>query len=187
MKFFILSLFVGILFVGCGKEPKPEVVVEVKEVLPKIALSMGIIHKHSLSSLDICSLQLYISHDIVLQRKIPASSSRIDNGVLVVNKEDVVHTIVIKKGTPCIAIKAENNRIVVKFDETLELTFMYTRGKKDLFLLTANKWSDSKGKLEINNEEYEAIQTSGQAYLMLNKIDKDDSNNHQRLIKGSLI
>ncbi len=197
MRYFALFLVPALFFVGCGEEPQPDVVpVVVSEVvpepepvvvLPKLPLTMKMIHALNLSSQDICNLQLYTSHDIELQRKIPASSSSIDNGVLVVNNEDKILRMVIKKGTPCIAIEAEDNYIVVKFSENFTLTFMYTRGKKDLFLLTANKWKNGKGSLVINEKEYEAVGTSGQAYLMLSKKDMDNSDEKETIIEGSFI
>lgn len=194
MKFYFLFLLPVLFFVACGEEPTPEpvAVVEVMPeptpepiVLPKFPLSMELIHKHSLSSQEICDLQLYISSDIDLQRKIPASSSNVSNGTLIVSKQDRIHRILIKEGTPCIAIEAEDNYIIVKFSEDFELTFMYTRGKKDLFLLTANKWNDGDGSLVVNGKEYQAVGTSGQAYLMLNKTEIDSTDNNVIVLEGS--
>ena len=194
MKLFILLLAPMLFFVGCQNEPIPEPIPVVVEVIPepvvvleKFPFTMKMIHKYSLSSLDICKLQLYISHDIQLQRKIPASSSTIDNGSLVVNKEDKIDTILIKKDTPCVAIEAENNYIVVKFNENVQLSFMYTPGKKDLFLLSANKWKDGKGSLVINEKEYQAVGTSGQSHLLFNKIDIDNSANDAKVLEGSTL
>ena len=201
MKYLFLALITTIFFAGCGQEPIPEpepiavieptpipvVEPEPKVVLPKSPLSMALINKYSLSSLDICDLQLYISNDIELQRKIPAFTSEIKNGTLVVNKQDKVLSIVIKKGTPCIAIEAEQNYIKVKFSEELELTFMHSKTKKDLFLLTANKWVDSKGTLLVKGKEYQAIGTSGQAYLMMNLTDVDNTDQNATVVEGSLV
>ena len=189
MKNLVLFLVPLFLLVGCVKEPAPIVVVEPEPVvvLEKFPFTSKMIREHSLSSLDICNLQFYTSHDIELQRKIPASSSIITNGTLVVNKNDKILSIFIKKGTPCVAIKAENNYIVVKFNDELKLTFMHSFKKKDLFLLTANKWNKGKGILQVNGEEYQAIGASGQAHLVMNKTNVDNTDANATLVEGSLL
>ena len=182
---FLVPLF---LLVGCAKEPTPVVVeAEPVVVLDKFAFSTKMINKYSLSSVDICSLQFYISHDIELKRKIPASSSTITNGTLVINKNDKILSILIKKGTPAVATKAEENYIVVKFSEDIELTFMHSAKKKDLFLLTANKWSKGKGNLMLNGSEYQATGKSGLSHLLMNKTDVDNSNINATIVEGSLL
>ena len=189
MKNFILFLLPVFLFVSCAKRPVP-VVVEpepVVIVLPKFPLTVKMIREHSLSSADICSLQFYTSHDIRLQRKIPALSSTITNGALVVSKNDKVLSIVIEKGTPGVAIKAEDNYIVVKFNDEINLTFMNSEKKKDLFLLTANKWNKGKGTLLVNGKEYQAVGSSGQAYIMMNRNDIDNSDSNATVVEGSLL
>lgn len=189
MKNFILFLLPVFLFVSCAKRPVP-VVVEpepVVIVLPKFPLTVKMIREHSLSSADICSLQFYTSHDIELQRKIPASSSIITNGALVVNKNDKTLSIFIEKGTPGVAIKAEDNYIIVKFNEQINLTFMNSAKKKDLFLLTANKWNKGKGTLLVNGSEYQAVGSSGQAYIMMNRNDIDNSDSNATVVEGALL
>lgn len=189
MKKFILVLIPIFLLVGCAKKPAPVVVVEPEPVvvLPKFPFSTKMIKEHSLSSQDICSLQFYTSHDIELQRKIPASSSIITNGALVVNKNDKTLSIIIKKGTPGVAIAAEDNYVVVKFNENVKLTFMHTDKKKDLFLLTANKWNKGIGSLMVDSKEYQAVGTSGQAYLMMNRNDIDNSDSNATVCEGYLL
>ena len=191
MKNFILFLLPVFLFVSCAKQPVPVVVEPEPEpviiVLPKFPLTVKMIREHSLSSADICSLQFYTSHDIELQRKIPALSSTITNGSLVVSKNDKILSIVIEKGTPGVAIKAEDNYIVVKFNEEIELTFMHSYKKKDLYLLSANKWNKGKGILLVNSKEYQAVGESGQAHLMVNRTDVDNSDSNRTVVKGSLL
>ena len=193
MKKFILFLIPILLLVGCAKKPaqvaEPVVVVEPEPVvvLPKFPLTTKLISEHSLSSEDICSLQFYTSHDIMLHRKIPASSSTIINGALVVNKNDKILSIAIEKGTPGVAVKAEDNYVVVKFNDDVKLTFMHSNKKKDLFLLTANRWNNGVGTLLVNDKEYQAVGSSGQAYLMMNRDDVDNSDSNATIVEGTLL
>jgi len=194
MKNLVYLLVTLIVFIGCSPEPEPVEKIVVEQVaapepkpvvvLPKFALTSKLISKYGLSPEQICDLQLYTSNDIKLKRKVPAETSTITKGTLVVNKQDKNFTIIIKKGTPCIAIKVEGDIILVKFSEDLQLNFMHSAKKKDLFLLTANKWQDAKGTLFVNGKEYQAIGTSGQTYLMLNKTDVDNSNEDANIIEG---
>ena len=201
MKYLVLFLFPALLFVGCASKPEPvpeqeavvEIVVEPTPepkpvvVLPKSPLSTKIIRMHNLSSEDICNLQLYISHDIELQKKVPAHTSSISDGTLVVSKEDKIKKILIKKDTPCIAIKAEGDLVVVKFNDTFELTFMHSKNKKDLFFLSANKWKKGVGSLMIGDELYQAVGKSGQAYLKMNQTDVDNTDQNATVIEGSIL
>lgn len=199
MKYLLLCLLPIFIFMGCAKEPEPipepvvEMVIEPTPepepvvVLPKSPFSTKLIKMFSLSSSEICDLQFYVSHDIELQKNIPAQTSSISNGTLVVNKQDKIKKILIKKDTPCIAIKAEGDVIVVKFNDTLELTFMHSSNKKDLFFLSANKWEKGVGSLMVGDELYEAVGTSGQAYLKINQRDVDNSDENATVIEGSML
>ena len=202
MKYLVLYLVPIFLFLGCvGPKPveKPTAIktpqAEVPEpkpvpepiVLPKTPFSSKMIKMFQLSSDDICDLQFYTSHDIELQKRIPAQTSSISNGTLVVNKQDKIKKIIIKKDTPCIAIKAEDNLIVVKFNNTLELTFMHSPGKKDLFFLSAQKWKKGVGSIMIDDDIYQAVGTSGQAYLQINKTDVDNSDQNATVIEGEIL
>jgi len=156
-------------------------------VLPKSPFSTKIIKMHNLSPLEICDLQFYISNDIELQKTIPAHTSTIDNGTLVVSKQDKIKKILIKKDTPCIAIKAEGDIIVVKFNDTFELTFMHSKGKKDLFFLSANKWEKGIGSLMVGDKLYQAVGDSGKTYLKINQIDVDNTDQNTTVIEGSTL
>jgi len=192
LTFFILST---LLIVGCASKPKLEpvaqIVVETPPepvvVLPKSPFSTKIIKMHNLSPLEICDLQFYISNDIELQKTIPAHTSTIDNGTLVVSKQDKIKKILIKKDTPCIAIKAEGDIIVVKFNDTFELTFMHSKGKKDLFFLSANKWEKGIGSLMVGDKLYQAVGDSGKTYLKINQIDVDNTDQNTTVIEGSTL
>jgi len=198
MKYLALFLLPALLFIGCSSKPEPVTISVPKEmivepipesivVLPKSPFSTKIIVMHNLSPLEICDLQFYISHDIELQKTTPEYTSSISDGTLVVNKQDKIKKILIKKDTPCIAIKAEDNLIVVKFNDTFELTFMHSKNKKDLFFLSANKWKKGVGSLMVGDELYEAVGSSGKAYLKINQIDVDNTDQNATVIEGSIL
>ena len=64
---------------------------------------------------------------------------------------------------------------------------MHSPGKKDLFFLSAQKWEKGVGSVMIHDEMYEAVGTSGQAYLKINKTDVDNSDQNATVIEGSTI
>ena len=198
MKYLAVILLPVFLFLGCvGPEPKPvaePVAVAIPPapepepmVLPKTPFTSKMIQMFQLSSAEICDLQFYISHDIELQKRVPAQTSSISNGTLMVNIQDKIKKIIIKKDTPCIAIKAEDNLIVVKFNNTLELIFMHSPTKKDLFFLSAQKWEKGVGSIMIEDKMYQAVGTSGQAYLQINKTDVDNSDQNATVIEGEIL
>ena len=196
MKYLSLFLFIALLFVGCGPKPKPvviepvvvePVVVEPVVVLEKFAFTKSMIREHNLTSEQISNLQFYISNDIELQKTVPEQIANVSNGTLVVNKQDKIKTVLIKADTPCIATQADEHKIVVKFKENFELTFMNSGNRKDLFLLSALKWNNGVGELLVDGEIYQAIGKSGQAYLKIAKTNVDNTDKNSLTIDGELL
>ncbi|MFT7005037.1 MAG: hypothetical protein ACJAWW_002406 [Sulfurimonas sp.] len=188
-KILIFALCVG-LFTGCAKkvqEPKPIVYVPVvKEKINYFPFMSEMISQYNLDESDLLGLQFYISNDIILKKKSKKLDSKIAEGALIIKNDINSDEVVIKALTLCTLVKLEKNTIQVRFeDENYKLTFKNSvQDNIDKYFLSADSWHNKKGLLRTNNALYEAIGTSGEAYLMINLKMSDYVKNHKEILEG---
>ena len=191
-KILIFALCLS-LFAGCSKkvqEPEPIVVAPViKEKINYFPFMSETINKYSLTESDLLALQFYISNDIILKKKSNKLNSKIAEGALVINNDINSDEVIIEALTLCTLVKIEENTIQVRFeDENYTLTFKNsTQDKMDKYYLSADSWQDKKGFLRTNNALYEAIGTSGDAYLMINLKISDYVKNNKSVLQGHTV
>jgi hypothetical protein len=191
MKNLLISITI-MLFLGCASKVET-VIPEVHEIedIQTSPFTINTIKEYNLVEADLLHLQYYTSHDIILNRQVFEYTSAITNGSLVIDETNRKNEIIIKAGTPCVALQSGENYIVVSFDNGYELTFMRSNKKcckdKSLYYLSANRWQNGIGLIHTNGEEFHAVGTSGKSHLMINKKSLEDSTDNSVVIKGKRI
>jgi len=146
--------------------------------------------RNNWSESEIERIQFYTSEDIVLYRQISDSETEIINGKIKMENGREVDEVIIKEGTPGVAVWiAEDKRYGISFDDSDELflTFGPNPERKKRYYLMAGKWQGKTGVVTYQGQEYKTSAKSASAYLMvdLKSIKKVDRNSH--VAKGRTI
>jgi len=126
--------------------------------------------KHNWGKPEIEQIQFYTSKDIVLYRNAADSETQIVNGTVKIKNGKQVEEVVIKAGTPGIAVwQAEDNRYGICFDSDDDhfLTFGANPEKQKRFYLLASEWNGKNGIVTYNGEQYSTNASSADAFLLI--------------------
>jgi len=126
--------------------------------------------KHNWGKPEIEQIQFYTSKDIVLYRDAADSNTQIVNGTVKIKNGRQVEEVVVKAGTPGVAVwQADDNRYGVCFetDDERFLTFGANPEKQKRFYLLASEWNGKNGKVTYNGEEYTTNAGSADAFLLI--------------------
>lgn len=190
MKYYLIPIFAMFFLIGCAPKPVVQMEVEIEEEVLLHPLSSKLMKEYGLSYESLYRVQFYTSHDIVLYRTTSINKAKILDGKLVADKSVKTSEIIIKAGTPCVLKRNINNRLLVSFNDNYELVFTNPRRcSKDegLFLLSANKWCNNIGTIKINGITYQAIGSSFESYLMINKEELDNSSSRSLVLDGKTL
>ncbi|MBL0309656.1 MAG: hypothetical protein IPP77_08270 [Bacteroidetes bacterium] len=126
---------------------------------------------------QIRSIQFYVSHDIILQRRLSNSSTEIVQGKIKMKQGKRVDEILIRSGTPGVLTEIpRENKMMVSFEmgDDHSLSFGINPNMGDKFVLLASEWNNGSGKVHYSGLEYNTDPDSRYAHLLVNlrKIDK---------------
>jgi len=103
MKSILFFGFIALVLSSCGTNLKP--------------LTQNMYEEYGWSERDLQSVQFYVSHDIVLEKKAMDNVTSIKEGKIKVREEKVIEKIVIKRGTPgSLLFMPKENRMAISFD-----------------------------------------------------------------------
>ena len=177
MRQLIFSLtIIAFLSTGCSKN--------------YVAYSSYLQEKNNWSNTEIERIQFYTSSDIVLYREAGNNQTQIVNGKIKMENGREIEEVVIKKGTPGVAVwQQKDNRYGIAFGNSDEqfLTFGPNPSKNKKYYLLASKWEQGVGTVTYNGEEYFTSPRSASTYLQVDmksikKIDVD-----RQIVKGRTI
>jgi len=139
--------------------------------------------EHGWSNKEVERIQFYTSKDIVLFKDASGSETKIENGSIKIKNGRKVEEIVIKAGTPGIAVwQANDQRYGISFDASDEqfLTFGPNPDKRKRYYLMASDWEGQIGYVTYNGKKYKTNAQSAEAILLvdLKKIRKINVNSH---------
>lgn len=142
-----------------------------------------LMEQHGWGSQDVERIQFYTSNDIVLYRDAVGSQTKIENGSIKIKDGRKVEEIVIKAGTPGIAVwQSEDQRYGVSFDTSDEqfLTFGPNPDKRKRYHLMASDWDGKIGYVTYNGQKYKTNTQSAEAILLvdLKKMKKINVNSY---------
>ena len=146
--------------------------------------------KHNWGNPEIEQIQFYTSKDIVLYRNVADSETQIVNGTVKIENGKQVEEVVIKAGTPGVAVwQAKDNRYGICFetDDERFLTFGVNPEKQKRFYLLASEWNGKNGKVTYNGEKYLTNASSADAFLLIDLKKTKNINVRSHTAKGRTV
>jgi len=146
--------------------------------------------KHHWSEHDIEQIQFYTSKDIVLYRDAADSDTQIINGSVKIRSGRQVDEVVIRAGTPGVAIwQSDDQRYGISFetDDNSFLTFGINPEKNKRYYLLASDWKGKIGTVTYNGENYKASASSSDAYLLIDLKKTKNLQVRSRTAKGRTV
>jgi len=126
--------------------------------------------QHGWGEKEVERIQFYTSKDIVLYRDIAGSETKIENGSIKIKDGRKVEEIVIKAGTPGVAVwQGEDERYGISFDtsDNQFLTFGPNPDKRKRYYLMASEWDEKIGYVTYNDRKYKTNSQSTEAILLV--------------------
>ena len=129
---------------------------------------------------ELSSIQFYLSRDVILQREVSEGNTTIKSGKIKTKNGRLIEEVRIPRGTPgvLVTIKSDDptnrsktavEKMVVSFEDTddFALTFGPNPKQKGTYVLLADDWQNSAGKVHYGGQIYWAVNDSGLAALMI--------------------
>jgi len=142
-----------------------------------------LMEQHSWSKQEVERIQFYTSKDVVLFRDAVGTQTKIENGSIKIKDGRKIEEIVIKAGTPGVAVwQGEDQRYGISFDSSDDqfLTFGPNPDKRKRYYLMASDWDGKIGYVTYNGTKYKTNSQSAEAILLvdLKKIRKINVNRY---------
>ncbi|MGR8934031.1 MAG: hypothetical protein ACU837_06520 [Gammaproteobacteria bacterium] len=123
--------------------------------------------QYDLSAEELRNLQFFVSSPVTLQHYMSDSEAGVTpkHTYRVINKSRV-EEVDIKPGTPGVAVRPGEYSLIVSFEPgcTLEFGNVNRQGNYSLF---ARNWSDYIGEVDYCGKEYQAVNGSNNAHLLI--------------------
>ena len=142
--------------------------------------------QHNWSADQVCRIQFYVSHEIVLHRELSEGNTKIVSGKIKTMNGKQVEEIIIREGTKGVLTEMpKEGKTLVSFevDDAHNLSFGLSPGG-DKYVLLASNWNNGMGTVHYAGETFTTDPDSKYAYLMvdLRRLQKLDVK--QRFAKG---
>ena len=134
---------------------------------------------YQLSERELRALQYYVSDDIHLRRAVQSGNRTVGGGILVERNARVVDEILIKAGTPGIAVGSGNDWVAVSFEPG---SYLYFSSRNDgvhvigdpgregnLYYLWATDWIGGPGIVYVNGVAYQAEPVNAYTHLQVER------------------
>jgi hypothetical protein len=153
---------------------------------PKVPFTLAVQEKYKLTDTDIKKIQFYTSDDIVLYQGESESKTETTGGEVVITNKKKEEQIIIKKGTPCVVVKIEGkDKLYLGFDTGEGKVLLFSgRTSNEPFKLTAEEWTNNRGKLKYDGKTYYASSSSAATYLEFRLKKLEQSKRKQTVVKG---
>ncbi len=149
---------------------------------------------------DLSKIQFYLSRDIILQREVSEGSTSINGGKIKMEKGRRIEEVLIPRGTPGVLVKIKVDdpsdrskmaveKLVISFEKTddFSLTFGPNPKQKGTYVLLADDWQNSAGKVHYGSQIYWAVNDSGLAALMVDLRRIQETERKSRTARGRKI
>ena len=112
----------------------------------KVFFTNKIIQGNSLTEEDLKNIQYYLSDDLLLSREVLSGEYNVTKGKLITKSGITLEEVIIKRGTPGIAIEIyDDKRMSISFEEGTSLMFGNSdNDKMDRFILFGKSKRDEK-------------------------------------------
>jgi hypothetical protein len=174
MKFHLLSIFLlALLLSSCSPVLSP---LTTQEKTNK-----------KWSDEDLKKIQLYLSDDIVLQRKLASSSTEIISGQVKIVNGEQVEEVILRRGTPGVLVNvAVDGRLGVSFekDDAHYLSFVSNPNEGGKYVLAASEWQNKVGKVKYEDKEWYTNPQYRPVYLQIDIKKLNNIQRDQRIVTG---
>lgn len=123
--------------------------------------------QYDISAEELRNLQFFVSSDVTLQRYMLSSEAGVTpKHTYRVMNNSRVEEVKIQPGTPGVAIRPGDYSLIISFEPgcTLEFGNVNKQGNYSLF---ARNWSDYTGEVDYCDKEYQAVNNSNNAHLLI--------------------
>lgn len=154
--YYLLALSIILLSSACSPKLSP--------------FNQRLVDQNRWTESDLQSIQFYLSKDITLYRDYTSGSSRIESGEIKMIKGRKVEKVVIKKGTPGVALFQPKGKLAVSFEDNQDdrfLIFGPNPKRGNSYVLMATDWKNRQGKVKYNDRIYYTNAESALASLLV--------------------
>lgn len=160
----------------------------------RLAWTDGAAERYRLAPQELRQLQFWVSDDIHLRRLTTSGQRDVERGRLVERSAKAVDEIVVKRGTPGVAVGSGHDWIAVSFEPGSYLYFTARRngmllgplrtGPGDHYYLWAQDWRGGAGIVPVNGVLYEATPASADSYLEVERLAVAESQRRRHVQQG---
>jgi hypothetical protein len=172
-RLFILLAGLGLAWGLAGCSAWNQWLDQVQRVQSLIPFSYDTRTQFQLTDVEMLGLQYYVSTPIVLRREIGLEQGKVARGALTGNANQVTEEIVIRQGTPGVAVAIGENWLEISFEAGTSLRFGSDPERRDAwhgrYSLLATTWENGIGMVPFNGRIYSAHGDSGNTYLLIDK------------------
>ena len=181
----VLLILVGAALLGCASAPPAD----------RLAFTDGLISEYQLDSRAKPQLQYYLLHTIRLVRSINEGDKGIARGRLISDNGLWYQEIVIPRGTPGVAVGSGQDWLAVSFSPGTYLYFISRgqnydwlwdtdRAASGRYYLYASDWRGEFGTIRIGEVDFQAIDDSHIAHLLVDKRALYSEQSDRRVLGG---
>jgi hypothetical protein len=136
-------------------------------------------------------IQVYTSHDIVLERRVDRKRGEAsEDRDLILKETELIRRIYIPEGTPGVIVGVQDDRLEVQFEPGATLIFGSTeknRNKLDGFYhLMALRWEDGRGVVKYGGELFLTQPGAGKVYLTVRARGAQKTKVVRKTVRGML-
>lgn len=126
--------------------------------------------EYGFSTEELKGIQFYLSRDIVLQREVSKSESKVTEGKIRLVNGRKVEEVVFKKGTPGVCVlEPKTERLAISFEAEDHKFLMFGPNQKmnNRFVLLGKKWNRGLGKVTYDGKVYDTTSESAYSSLLV--------------------
>ena len=154
----------------------------------RVPITYDMIRRYALTAEELKGLQYYVSEEITLRRELESGDREVTGYRLKTRAGKLIEEIVVKRSTPGIAVASSEHSIAISFEEGHSLTFgsdpKYRRRWKGKYTLLAREWMSGNGVIDYAEKKYQAVEDSGDAFLMIDMDTLEDVVHRRRVVEG---
>lgn len=137
------------------------------------------------SERELKKIQFYVSNDIVLQRRLGRTTSKIEGGRIRIIDGSEWEEIVIKAGTPGVYVFSPGqDRLAISFESDNRFLVFGPKSRTGEFVLLASKWERDRGFVQYGEHLYETPASSAYSFLQVDAKFVNQSRTRSRVAKG---
>jgi len=155
---------------------------------PKISFTTSLKNELGINEDNVKKLQFYVSQDIILYRAKDEGNSKIKGGNIIINSQKFTDQVVIKKGTPGVAVKTKDDKIAVSFEcDNNQFLLFGASSNDDSYKILAKEWTSTQGVISYSGKDYFLHKNNASSVLLVKLKHYNKYNRKLRKLKGRRI